>query len=80
MNEATQRALSSNKKKRGVVRASVTCLHTLVGKLEGSGEDNDTTDQARRLTTWLQTLAKEFKVRHYAVIDVFEEEGDLARE
>ena len=80
MNEATQCALSSNKNKRGVVRASVTRLHTRVGELEGSGEDTDTTDQARRLTTLLQTLVEEFKVHHYAVIDVIEEEGDLAKE
>ena len=80
MNEATQRVLSSNKKKRGVLRVSVTLLlHTRVGELEGSGEDTDTTDQARRLTTWLQTLTEEFKVHHYVVIDVIEE-GDPVKE
>ena len=80
MSEATLRALSSNRKKRGVVRASVTCLHTHVSELEGSTDNPETTDQARRLTTRLRTLAEEFKVHHYTVIDLIEDEGDLAKE
>ena len=61
MNEATQCTLSSNKKKRGMVRASVTRLHTRVDEL--SSDNPETIDQAQRLTTRLQTLTEEFKVR-----------------
>ena len=80
MDEATQRAISSNKKKRGVVRASVTRLHTRVGELEGSSDNPDIVDQARCLTARLQTLAQEFKVHHYTLIDLIEDEGDLVKE
>ena len=80
MSEATQRALSSNRKKRGIVRGSVTRLRTRVSELEGSTDDTETADQARRLVTRLRTLAEEFKVHHYAVIDLLDDEGDLAKE
>ena len=80
MTEATQRNLSSNKRKRGVVRASVTRLRTRVDELEDSDSNPEVTDQARRLTSQLQTLAEEFKVHHYAVIDLIEDDDDLARE
>ena len=47
MNEATLRALSSNKKKRGVVRASVTRIHGRMDELEHS----DDAEGARPFTT-----------------------------
>ena len=51
-----------------------------MGELEGSANNPESIDQARRLTTRLQMLAEEFKVHHYAVIDLIEDEGDLAKE
>ena len=83
MNEATQCTLSSNKKKRGVVCASVTRLHTRMSELEdsvGSPKSIESIDQARRLTARVQTLAEEFKVHHYAVIELIDDEGDLEKE
>ena len=80
MNEDTRRALSSNKKKRGVVRASVTRLLARVDEPEDSGDDPEIIDRARRLATRLQTLAEEFKVHHYAVIDLIEDDDELAKE
>ena len=76
MSEANARALSSNKKKRGVVRASITRLHTRISDLETSPD----TDLARRLTTRLETLVAEFKVHHYSIIDLLEDEDALERE
>lgn len=62
---------------RGVVRTSVARLHTRVDELERSGDNLETIN---RLTARLQTLAEEFKVHHYVVIDLIEDEGDLAKE
>ena len=55
MSEAAQHALSLNRKKRGIVHVSVTCLHTRVTELERFVDHPDTTDHARRFTTWLHT-------------------------
>ena len=80
MSEATQRSLSSNRKKRGVVRASITKLGSRVTELEAATSLPDTVDHARRFTTRLESLAEEFKHHHFAVIDLLDEEVDLARE
>ena len=80
MSEATQRSLSSNRKKRGVVRASITKLGSRVTELEAATSLPDTVDRARRFTTRLESLAEEFKHHHFAVIDLLDEEEDLARE
>ena len=76
MSEANARALSSNKKKRGIVRASITRLRTRISDLETSPD----ADLARRLTTRLETLVAEFKVHHYSIIDLLEDEDALERE
>ena len=80
MSEATRRSLSSNRKKRGVVRASITKLGSRLTELEAAVSLPDTVNHARRLTTRLQSLVEEFKLHHFAVIDLFDEEEDLARE
>lgn len=79
MAEETQRALSSSREKRGVARASITRLRTKVAKLEGS-PGPDSLDIARRFTTRLETLDAEYKVHHYAIVDLLDDEGDLGRE
>lgn len=73
MSAADARALSNYKKKRGVVRTSVTRLCTRLAGLEGP-------DAARRLTTTLQTLAAEFRVHHYAIIELTDDETALENE
>ena len=80
MSEATRCSLSSNRKKRGVVRASITKLGSRLTELEAAVSLPDTVNHARRLTTRLQSLVEEFKLHHFAVIDLFDEEEDLARE
>ena len=79
MSEATRRSLSTNRKKRGVVRASITKLRSPVEELEAVSSP-DTADQAKRLTTRLETLFEEFKVHHYSVIALLDEDGELAQE
>lgn len=78
MSEAT-RALSSNRKKRGVVRASITKLRTRVGEVEAAASEEGAVDKLRRLANRLDTLFEEFKVHHFSVIDLLDEE-DLVKE
>ena len=79
MSEATRRSLSTNRKKRGVVRASITKLRSRVEELELVSSP-DTADQAKRLTTRLETLFEEFKAHHYSVIALLDEDDELAQE
>ncbi len=72
MSEATRRALSSNRKKRGVIRASITKLRSRLAELKAAASQ-----PARRLTTH---LVEEFKVHHFSIIDLLDEEEDLAQE
>lgn len=55
---------------------SVNRRHTRVDELEHSSDNPEAIDQSRRHTTRLPTLAEEFKVHHYAVI---EDEGERFR-
>ena len=80
MSEATQRSLSSNRKKRGTVRASITRLRSKLAELEAMTDKPAAIEQARRLTTRLDTLSAEFKVHHYAIVDLLEGEEDMAKE
>ena len=49
MPETDAQVLANHKKRRGVVRASLTRLGTKLGKLEGSTDHPDTLDHAKRL-------------------------------
>ena len=51
MTEDNARALNSSKRKRGVVRASVTKLRTRRGELEKKVDDPSTLDLAQRLAS-----------------------------
>ena len=78
MTDATRRALSSNKKKRGTTRASVTWINTRLRELEDVPDLPATIGHAQRLIAKLQTLAEEFKIHHFAVIDLIDDEEELA--
>ena len=69
MTEDNARALTSSKRKRGVVRASVTKLRTRLGELEKKVDDPSTLDFAQRLVSKLDSLDAEFKVHHYSIIE-----------
>lgn len=68
------RTLASLKKRRGVVRASVTKLGTKVSELERKLLDPTTLGHAQRSGSKLESLDAEFKVQHYSVIDLTKEE------
>ena len=78
MSEATARTLSINRKKRGVVHASITRLRHGLANVEGQVPPDPI--EIRRLTTRLQTLAAEFKVHHYAIIELLDDETALETE
>ena len=62
----TEAAISNGRKKRGTVKASITRLLTL--------------DHAQRSLTRLETLNSEYKVHHFRLIDLIEDEAVLQRE
>ena len=80
MTEDNARALTSSKRKRGVVRASVTKLRTRLGELEKKVDDPSTLDFAQRLASKLDSLDAEFKVHHYSVIEHIVVERELLDE
>ena len=80
MPETDARALANHKKRRGVVRASLTRLGTKLGELEGSADQPDTLDHAKRLITKLECLDAEYKTHHYSIVDLTDDEGGLATE
>ena len=69
----SERALSSCKKKRGVIKASLTRLGNRLGDAEWSTDP----EEARHLTARLKSLAAEFKVHYYSVIDLLDDPDDL---
>ncbi len=75
MTEDPVRALSSRKKKRGIVKASLTCISNRLDVLEYFTDLSS--EEPRRLTTRLESLVAEFKVHHYAVIDLIDDEAEL---
>ena len=72
----TARALSNNRKKRGVIKASLTRLSSRLDAVERFPDP----DEARRLTIRLETLSTEFKVHHYSIIDLLDDEVELAEQ
>ena len=80
MSVATQHALSSSHKKRGVVHASLTKLRTRLDKLEATIKLPDTIDHVKRLSLRLQTLTEDFKLHHYAIVELVDDEEHSCRE
>ncbi len=72
MPENTARTLSNNKRKRGADKASLTRLVPRVDSIERTPD----LDEARRLTTRLESVVAEFKVHHYSVIDLLDDEDE----
>lgn len=68
---ATQRSIL--RKRRGVVRASVTRLGTRIEELEDSVDQPRTPDHARQCLTKLQSLDNDFRKVHMQVIDLIDE-------
>ncbi len=79
MSEA-ERALTSQRRKRGVVRASITRLQTKIRDLESRPDDPDTPAHGRRISVRLKELEADFKCQHFALIELIEKEEDFERE
>ena len=72
MSEADARALANHKKRRSVVRASLTRLGNKLSELEDAIDHPDTLDHV-----WLLAL---YKSHHYAIVDLTDGEEVLATE
>ena len=72
--------LASYHRKRGSVRGLVTRLSTRIAGIESAKRTSDTADEVRRIVARLQLLTDEFKLHHYSVLDLIEDEGVLATE
>ena len=74
--------LATLRRRRGVVRASITRLATRLSELEPRAHETTTSSLAHRMSTKLETLDSDFKIHHLAVIDALTEgdEDGLAKE
>jgi len=68
------------KKRRGVVRASITRLTKRLRDLEKDATNPITLDLARGLTRKLEGLDADFRTHHHALIDLIDDEGTLQEE
>ena len=71
-----RRVLSSLRKRRGVVRRSVTRLVNTLRTLEATPDAPGVFDQAKQQITKLEGLDKDFRSIHYEIIDLFDEDSD----
>ena len=76
MPETNARALSTQRKRRGVVKASITRLSSRLKEFESKVEEPTTQDHAQRLATKLETLDAEFKTHHFSLIDLIDDDDD----
>ena len=68
------------RKRRGVVRASITRLKTRVTELERVIDDPSTLEASRQVLSKLEVLDGEFKVAHLSIVDLTESEDSLYAE
>lgn len=61
--------ISTLRRRRGTVKASITRLATRLNELEAKLEESSTLSHLRKLPAKLESLDSEFKVHNYAVID-----------
>ena len=73
MADDDKRALANFRKRRGVVKASITHIETRLSALE-SIPDEDTVENARQLLSKLKTCDTDFKDLHMSVVDLVDEE------
>ena len=65
--------ISKLRKRRGVVRASITLLTTRLKELEDADPELDTPKHAQQLLGKLKSLDEEFRGLHYDVIDLIDD-------
>ena len=75
-----EQQMTSLRKKRGVVRASVTRQATRLTELELQTREPTTLDLAKQMSQKLISLDAEFRNQHYSLIDMIDDEDTLAGE
>ena len=75
-----EKQLSTLRKRRGVVRASITRLKTRVTELERVIDDPSTLEASKQVLSKLEVLDGEFKVAHLSIVDLTENEDSLYTE
>ena len=69
--------VSALRKRRGVVRTSITRLTNHLKDLEEDADRPATLELARGMTRKLDTLDTDFCTRHHAIIDLIDDEETL---
>ena len=72
--------ISTLRRRRGVVRASITRLTNRLKDLEKDADRPTTLDLARGMTRKLDALDSDFRTHHHALIDLIDDEETLQRE
>ena len=80
MNEAEARSGSTHKRRRGVVRASITRIATRLRDLEGKTDQPGTLELVQRMPPKLEALDAEFKTHHYALLDFVDDPEAVSKE
>ena len=71
---------STLRKRRGIVRASITRLTNRLKDLESDTDKPTALDLAQGMTRKLEALDLEFRTHHHALIDLIDEEETLLTE
>ena len=79
MNEAN---LDTLRRKRGIVRTSITCIATRLRELEGKADSPSMLSHAHHMFKRLEALNADFKTHHLAVVDTIGDDNvdSLAQE
>ena len=75
-----EKKTSSLRKKRGIIRSSITRAKTRLRDLEAKTTRMDTRDHAQRMLDNLENLDSDFKQYHYALIELIDDEETLEEE
>ena len=72
--------LAALRRRRGAIKASVTKLTTKLTELETKEFGPAIQAQAQQLSKRLENLDADFKMRHFAILDVLDDDDQLATE
>ncbi len=75
----TDDSISNVRKRRGVIRSSLTKLITKTKEIESSGSPLKR-DRAQQALIKLDSLDNEFRAQHFQLIDYLEEEDELSEQ
>ena len=74
------RTITNLRKRRGVIRASITKLGNRLKELEDSPGLPDAADHAQQLASKLEALESEFRTHHLQLVDLIDDESTLGKE